>query len=130
MCGSGTRFSMSLWRRSGGQGPFTKENWRPRCCSIGLILLSTASRTLPTNLPEGLILGFVSPKTGRSGDALVVHASISDKTLAHTPEACGGQQLLRRLGPTPSLSHLVVQDVRGNVITRWRNSICGQLRTA
>jgi hydroxymethylbilane synthase len=84
-------------------------------------------KDLPTNLPQGLILGCISEREDPA-DALVVHAKHSDKTLATLPEgAVVGTSSLRRLAQLrhhyPQLSF---KDVRGNVITRLEKLDSGE----
>jgi hydroxymethylbilane synthase len=84
-------------------------------------------KDLPTNLPEGLMLGCITEREDPA-DALVVHAKHSDKTLATLPEgAVVGTSSLRRLAQLrhhyPQLSF---KDVRGNVITRLEKLDSGE----
>jgi hydroxymethylbilane synthase len=76
-------------------------------------------KDLPTNLPEGLMLGCITEREDPA-DALVVHAKHQDKTLATLPAgAVVGTSSLRRLAQLRHhFPHLVFKDVRGNVITR------------
>ncbi|MEB3226746.1 MAG: hydroxymethylbilane synthase [Synechocystis sp.] len=76
-------------------------------------------KDLPTNLPEGLMLGCVTKRVNPA-DALVLNIKHQGKTLATLPEgAVVGTSSLRRLA---QLRHhfpqLTFKDVRGNVNTR------------
>jgi hydroxymethylbilane synthase len=84
-------------------------------------------KDLPTNLPEGLMLGCVTEREDPA-DALVVHAKHQDKTLATLPEgAVVGTSSLRRLAQLRHhFPHLTFKDVRGNVITRLEKLDSGE----
>ena len=76
-------------------------------------------KDLPTNLPEGLMLGCVTERENPA-DALVVNEKFKDKQLDTLPEgSVVGTSSLRRLA---QLRHhypqLTFKDVRGNVNTR------------
>ena len=76
-------------------------------------------KDLPTQLPEGLMLGCVTEREDPA-DALVVHEKHRDKTLETLPEgSVVGTSSLRRLAQLRHhFPHLTFKDVRGNVITR------------
>jgi hydroxymethylbilane synthase len=78
-------------------------------------------KDLPTRLPVGLMLGCVT-KREDPADALVIHASHQDKTLATLPEgAVIGTSSLRRLAQLRHhYPHLTFKDIRGNLNTRLR----------
>jgi hydroxymethylbilane synthase len=84
-------------------------------------------KDLPTNLPEGLMLGCITEREDPA-DALVVHARHRDLTLATLPEgAVVGTSSLRRLAQLRHhFPHLVFKDVRGNVITRLEKLDAGE----
>jgi hydroxymethylbilane synthase len=84
-------------------------------------------KDLPTNLPEGLMLGCITEREDPA-DALVVHERHRDRSLATLPEgAVVGTSSLRRLA---QLRHhypqLTFKDVRGNVITRLEKLDSGE----
>jgi len=102
----------------GDKGLFTKELEAQMLLDRADIAVHSL-KDLPTNLPEGLMLGCVTEREDPA-DALVVHAKHQDKSLATLPEgSVVGTSSLRRLA---QLRHhypqLVFKDVRGNVITR------------
>jgi hydroxymethylbilane synthase len=76
-------------------------------------------KDLPTNLPEGLMLGCITEREDPA-DALVLHAKNKHLNLATLPEgAVVGTSSLRRLAQLRHhYPHLEFKDVRGNVITR------------
>ncbi|OKH11877.1 hydroxymethylbilane synthase [[Limnothrix rosea] IAM M-220] len=76
-------------------------------------------KDLPTNLPEGLMLGCVTERVDPA-DALVVHEKHKDKKLDTLPEgAIIGTSSLRRLAQLRHhYPHLQFKDIRGNVNTR------------
>ncbi|MGK7878695.1 MAG: hydroxymethylbilane synthase [Crocosphaera sp.] len=76
-------------------------------------------KDLPTNLPEGLMLGCVTERVNPA-DALVVHEKHKDKQLDTLPEGSViGTSSLRRLAQLRHhYPHLTFKDVRGNVNTR------------
>jgi len=87
----------------GGQGPVTKELGGPECCSIGLILLSTASRTCPTNLPEVCILACITERdSGRCPCCVHAKASGQDPCATLARRQCGGTAASCALGQLPS----------------------------
>ena len=76
-------------------------------------------KDLPTNLPEGLMLGCVTEREDPA-DALVVNKKNADHTLETLPDgSVVGTSSLRRLAQLRHhYPHLQFKDVRGNVITR------------
>ncbi|MDJ1171932.1 hydroxymethylbilane synthase [Roseofilum sp. BLCC_M154] len=104
----------------GDKGLFTKE------LEVGMLAKQTdlavhSLKDLPTNLPEGLVLGCVTERENPA-DALVVNAKYGDKTLETLPDgAVVGTSSLRRLA---QLRHhfpkLTFKDVRGNLNTRLK----------
>lgn len=102
----------------GDKGLFTKELEAQMLLDRADIAVHSL-KDLPTNLPEGLILGCITEREDPA-DALVVHERHRDKTLATLPAgSVVGTSSLRRLA---QLRHhypqLAFKDVRGNVITR------------
>lgn len=102
----------------GDKGLFTKELEAQMLLDRADIAVHSL-KDLPTQLPEGLMLGCVTERENPA-DALVVHARHAGKTLATLPAgSVVGTSSLRRLA---QLRHhypeLVFKDVRGNVITR------------
>ena len=102
----------------GDKGLFTKE------LEVGMLSNETdfavhSLKDLPTNLPEGLILGCVSERENPA-DALVVHANHQDKQLETLPPgAIVGTSSLRRLAQLRHhFPHLEFKDIRGNLNTR------------
>jgi hydroxymethylbilane synthase len=76
-------------------------------------------KDLPTNLPEGLMLGCVTEREDPA-DALVVHEKFQSYQLETLPEgAVVGTSSLRRLAQLRHYyPHLAFKDVRGNLNTR------------
>jgi hydroxymethylbilane synthase len=76
-------------------------------------------KDLPTNLPDGLMLGCVTQRVNPA-DALVVSDKNKDKQLDTLPEgAVIGTSSLRRLAQLRHhFPHLIFKDIRGNVNTR------------
>ena len=102
----------------GDKGLFTKE------LETGMLNGETdmavhSLKDLPTNLPEGLMLGCVSEREDPA-DALVVHAKHQDKQLDTLPPgAVIGTSSLRRLAQLRHhFPHLEFKDIRGNLNTR------------
>ncbi|MEW5857594.1 MAG: hydroxymethylbilane synthase [Cyanobacteriota bacterium] len=102
----------------GDKGLFTKE------LELGMLNKETdfavhSLKDLPTNLPEGLVLGCVSERENPA-DALVVHEKHKDKQLDTLPEgAVIGTSSLRRLAQLRHhYPHLSFKDIRGNLNTR------------
>ncbi len=102
----------------GDKGLFTKE------LEVGMLNGSTdlavhSLKDLPTNLPNGLMLGCITQRVDPA-DALVLNAKHQDKQLETLPEGSViGTSSLRRLA---QLRHhypqLTFKDIRGNVNTR------------
>ncbi|NER50811.1 MAG: hydroxymethylbilane synthase [Symploca sp. SIO1A3] len=104
----------------GDKGLFTKE------LELGMInndidLAVHSLKDLPTNLPEGLVLGVVTERENPA-DALVVHQKYQDKQIDTLPAgAVVGTSSLRRLAQLRHhFPHLSFKDVRGNLNTRLK----------
>ena len=102
----------------GDKGLFTKE------LEVGMLNKTTdfavhSLKDLPTNLPEGLMLGCVTKRVNPA-DALVVHEKHQDKQLETLPAgSIIGTSSLRRLAQLRHhYPHLEFKDIRGNVNTR------------
>ena len=102
----------------GDKGLFTKE------LEVGILngsadLAVHSLKDLPTNLPEGLMLGCVTERVDPA-DALVVAEKHKDKKLETLPEGTVvGTSSLRRLAQLRyHFPHLVFKDIRGNLNTR------------
>ena len=110
----------------GDKGLFTKELEAQMLVDRADIAVHSL-KDLPTNLPEGLMLGCITEREDPA-DALVVHAQHKDKTLATLPEgAVVGTSSLRRLAQLRHhFPHLTFKDVRGNVITRLEKLDAGE----
>ncbi|MFM8604126.1 MAG: hydroxymethylbilane synthase, partial [Cyanobium sp.] len=110
----------------GDKGLFTKELEAQMLVDRADIAVHSL-KDLPTNLPEGLMLGCITEREDPA-DALVVHAKHHDKTLATLPEgAVVGTSSLRRLAQLRHhFPHLTFKDVRGNVITRLEKLDAGE----
>ncbi|MFN9693370.1 MAG: hydroxymethylbilane synthase [Synechococcaceae cyanobacterium] len=102
----------------GDKGLFTKELEAQMLVDQADIAVHSL-KDLPTNLPEGLILGCITEREDPA-DALVVNAQHRDLQLNTLPEgAVVGTSSLRRLAQLRHhYPHLSFKDVRGNVITR------------
>jgi hydroxymethylbilane synthase len=110
----------------GDKGLFTKE------LEVGMLNHETdfavhSLKDLPTNLPEGLMLGCVTDRENPA-DALVVNAKHQDKQLDTLPPgAVIGTSSLRRLAQLRHhFPHFTFKDVRGNVITRLAKLDAGE----
>lgn len=110
----------------GDKGLFTKE------LELGMLQNETdlavhSLKDLPTNLPEGLVLGCVTERENPA-DALVVHEKLKDKQLKTLPEgAVIGTSSLRRLAQLRyHFPHLEFKDVRGNLNTRLAKLDAGE----
>ena len=110
----------------GDKGLFTKE------LEVGILdrsidLAVHSLKDLPTNLPEGLILGCVTERVNPA-DALVVNSQNQDYQLDTLPEgAVVGTSSLRRLAQLRyHYPHLTFKDVRGNVNTRLAKLDAGE----
>ncbi len=104
----------------GDKGLFTKE------LETGMLNGETdiavhSLKDLPTNLPEGLMLGCVTEREDPA-DALVVHAKHKDKQLDTLPKgAVIGTSSLRRLAQLRHhFPHFEFKDIRGNLNTRLK----------
>lgn len=102
----------------GDKGLFTKE------LEVGMLRNETdlavhSLKDLPTNLPDGLVLGCVTERENPA-DALVLHEKHKDKKIDTLPEgAVIGTSSLRRLAQLRHhFPHLQFKDVRGNLNTR------------
>ena len=102
----------------GDKGLFTKELEAQMLVGQAEIAVHSL-KDLPTNLPDGLILGCITEREAPA-DALVVNAKHADHTLESLPEgSVVGTSSLRRLAQLRHhYPHLIFKDVRGNVITR------------
>lgn len=110
----------------GDKGLFTKE------LEVGMLNNTTdfavhSLKDLPTNLPEGLMLGCITKRVDPA-DALVVNEKHKDKQLATLPSgSIVGTSSLRRLA---QLRHhypnLEFKDIRGNVNTRLAKLDAGE----
>ncbi|WP_017721318.1 hydroxymethylbilane synthase [Kamptonema formosum] len=110
----------------GDKGLFTKE------LELGMLNNETdfavhSLKDLPTNLPEGLVLGCVTERENPA-DALVVHEKHRDKQLSTLPAgAVVGTSSLRRLAQLRHhFPHLEFKDVRGNLNTRLAKLDAGE----
>ena len=110
----------------GDKGLFTKE------LEVGMLnnqidLAVHSLKDLPTQLPEGLILGCVTKRVNPA-DALVVHHKHQDKQLDNLPAgAVIGTSSLRRLAQLRHhFPHFQFKDVRGNVNTRLAKLDAGE----
>ena len=110
----------------GDKGLFTKELEAQMLVNRADIAVHSL-KDLPTNLPEGLMLGCVTEREDPA-DALVMHAKNKELNLATLPEgAVVGTSSLRRLAQLRyHYPHLTFKDVRGNVITRLEKLDSGQ----
>ena len=102
----------------GDKGLFTKE------LEVGMLNRETdiavhSLKDLPTNLPEGLMLGCVTERENPA-DAVVLHEKHKDKQLETLPEgAVIGTSSLRRLAQLRHhFPHFEFKDIRGNLNTR------------
>ena len=102
----------------GDKGLFTKELEAQMLVGRADIAVHSL-KDLPTNLPEGLMLGCITEREDPA-DALVVNAKNANYRLDTLPEgAVVGTSSLRRLAQLRHhYPHLSFKDVRGNVITR------------
>jgi hydroxymethylbilane synthase len=110
----------------GDKGLFTKE------LEVGMLNNTTdfavhSLKDLPTNLPEGLMLGCVSTRVDPA-DALVVNEKHQDKQLkTFPPGSVIGTSSLRRLAQLRHhFPHLEFKDIRGNVNTRLAKLDAGE----
>jgi hydroxymethylbilane synthase len=102
----------------GDKGLFTKELEAQMLLDRADIAVHSL-KDLPTNLPEGLMLGCISEREDPA-DALVLHERHRGCSLATLPEgSVVGTSSLRRLAQLRHhFPHFQFKDVRGNVITR------------
>ncbi len=102
----------------GDKGLFTKELEAQMLIDRADIAVHSL-KDLPTNLPEGLMLGCITEREDPA-DALVVNEKFKDKKLETLPlGSIVGTSSLRRLAQLRHhYPHLIFKDVRGNVITR------------
>ena len=110
----------------GDKGLFTKELEAQMLVDRADIAVHSL-KDLPTNLPEGLMLGCITEREDPA-DALVVNAKNQAYQLHTLPEgSVVGTSSLRRLA---QLRHhypqLIFKDVRGNVITRLEKLDSGE----
>ena len=110
----------------GDKGLFTKELEAQMLLGRADIAVHSL-KDLPTNLPEGLILGCVT-KREDPADALVVNKKNESYQLESLPSgSIVGTSSLRRLAQLRyHYPHLTFKDVRGNVITRLEKLDNGQ----
>ncbi len=102
----------------GDKGLFTKELEAQMLVDRADIAVHSL-KDLPTNLPEGLMLGCVTEREDPA-DALVLHERHRGCSLETLPEgSVVGTSSLRRLAQLRHhFPHFQFKDVRGNVITR------------
>ncbi len=110
----------------GDKGLFTKE------LEVGMLsheidFAVHSLKDLPTQLPEGLVLGVVTERENPA-DALVVHEQHRDKQINTLPEgAVVGTSSLRRLAQLRHhFPHLTFKDIRGNLNTRLSKLDAGE----
>ncbi|MFM7642700.1 MAG: hydroxymethylbilane synthase [Cyanobium sp.] len=110
----------------GDKGLFTKELEAQMLVDRADIAVHSL-KDLPTQLPDGLMLGCVTEREDPA-DALVVHERHRDKLLETLPEgSVVGTSSLRRLAQLRHhYPHLTFKDVRGNVITRLEKLDAGE----
>ena len=102
----------------GDKGLFTKELEAQMLVDRADIAVHSL-KDLPTNLPEGLMLGCITEREDPA-DALVVHENFKACQLDSLPEgAVIGTSSLRRLAQLRHYyPHLTFKDIRGNLNTR------------
>ncbi|NJM57549.1 MAG: hydroxymethylbilane synthase [Synechococcales cyanobacterium RU_4_20] len=110
----------------GDKGLFTKE-LEVKMLNHEADFAVHSLKDLPTNLPEGLILGCVTEREDPA-DALVVHEKFRDQQLETLPAgAVVGTSSLRRLAQLRHhYPHLSFKDVRGNLNTRLAKLDAGE----
>lgn len=110
----------------GDKGLFTKE-LEVKMLSREADFAVHSLKDLPTNLPEGLILGCVTERENPA-DALVVHEKFRAQQLETLPAgAVVGTSSLRRLAQLRHhYPHLSFKDVRGNLNTRLAKLDAGE----
>lgn len=126
MSTSGDKILDVALSKIGDKGLFTKE------LELGMLqnqidFAVHSLKDLPTNLPEGLMLGCVTKRVDPA-DALVVNEKHKDKQLDTLPTgAVVGTSSLRRLAQLRHhYPHLTFKDVRGNVNTRLKKLDAGE----
>ncbi len=126
MSTSGDKILDVALSKIGDKGLFTKE------LELGMLqnqidFAVHSLKDLPTNLPEGLMLGCVTERVDPA-DALVVNEKHKDKQLDTLPTgAVVGTSSLRRLAQLRHYyPHLTFKDVRGNVNTRLKKLDAGE----
>ena len=110
----------------GDKGLFTKELEAQMLVGRAEIAVHSL-KDLPTNLPEGLMLGCITEREDPA-DALVVNAKNAEYKLDTLPAgSVVGTSSLRRLAQLRHhYPHLEFKDVRGNVITRLEKLDAGE----
>ena len=110
----------------GDKGLFTKELEAQMLLNKADIAVHSL-KDLPTNLPEGLILGCITEREDPS-DALVVNQKNKKYKLDTLPSgSIVGTSSLRRLAQLRfNYPHLIFKDIRGNVITRLEKLDSGE----
>jgi len=110
----------------GDKGLFTKELEAQMLVGRAEIAVHSL-KDLPTNLPEGLMLGCITEREDPA-DALVVNAKNAAYKLDTLPKgSVVGTSSLRRLAQLRHhYPHLEFKDVRGNVITRLEKLDSGE----
>ncbi|MFZ4565613.1 MAG: hydroxymethylbilane synthase [Prochlorococcaceae cyanobacterium] len=110
----------------GDKGLFTKELEAQMLVGRADVAVHSL-KDLPTNLPEGLMLGCITEREDPA-DAVVMHARHREACLATLPEgSVVGTSSLRRLAQLRHhYPHLRFEDIRGNVITRLEKLDAGQ----
>ena len=110
----------------GDKGLFTKE------LEVGMLsheidFAVHSLKDLPTQLPEGLVLGVVTERENPA-DALVVHEKYREHQIHTLPEgAVVGTSSLRRLAQLRHhFPHLTFKDIRGNLNTRLSKLDAGE----
>jgi len=110
----------------GDKGLFTKE------LEVGMLsheidFAVHSLKDLPTQLPDGLVLGVVTERENPA-DALVVHEKHQDKQIDTLPVgAVVGTSSLRRLAQLRHhFPHLTFKDIRGNLNTRLSKLDAGE----
>nr|YP_002049482.1 porphobilinogen deaminase [Paulinella chromatophora]ACB43272.1 porphobilinogen deaminase [Paulinella chromatophora] len=110
----------------GDKGLFTKELEAQMLVNRADIAVHSL-KDLPTNLPDGLVLGCVTEREDPA-DALVINKKYQDRLLDTLPNgSIVGTSSLRRLAQLRHhFPHLVFKDIRGNVITRLEKLDSGE----
>lgn len=110
----------------GDKGLFTKE-LEVKILDRTADLAVHSLKDLPTNLPDGLMLGCVTERENPA-DALVAHDKFKQYQIDTLPEGTiVGTSSLRRLAQLRHhFPHLVFKDVRGNVNTRLAKLDAGE----